>query len=812
MFYSYICTMEVTKIVINGIEISTLDKPIGLEAIKLSLDRDFQYSCVDTKIEAELRFYCASGKTELDAEYESKGVEATGYIEITDTCGNNAETYRFNLDFKKYNNLGDYTTIGLIDVNSLWKKDLDKEVNLTTLLPAIPDFYIRNLPLIYSYASENVYAKINQDTLNLEHTAAWIGGIPVLYNTSPPTTPPSAAPVPPNTIPFPPFGNITYYQDILHYIFPRVDVTRNDLENSDGLLMDYFNIEGPIPVKTMNFSDVSGTVTTITNGTYSQIEPEPVFQNNLSAGDFTINTFNDQLTLDLLDITSAKCQLAEINEIISIGKSYENPRYIMKNQLDITGRNINTTTPVTEILTYNKSISLTLEVKEQEKVWIYYEIVYKQIEDPLPTYDPVSGKWQYYPYNQIQFKNVSYWLSNTIDIEFKLTKDVKSTIVNASEIVPYHTKTKAYKGTDTLNEIFATDTNIADTNCFSDLWFSRGDFIRGKINTADFIVKPSDFFRELEKVVCCGLGYFYDTPTPEKRLMSVYDFYSDTLVPSQYQFLDTDIIDGIIEIAPFLSPYYKEINIGYSNSKDSPEDFCKQNNYSIDNDSESNYSKVSDFVASQYIITRALRLGTQDEELEFDNNIFILSGTSVASGATTYNVTLSQTTGYLEDSVYTLPTIDNGINRRYATVFNLFRHLYKWGFSLFNNKDILTAKKYEGNSIYDYEIRDLSGSVTPYYIGLNACKLPVAVDMVKVDRTIDNLLTDLIENAIYVPSQITFKTAKLSSLDLIAMRAHQYDLFKVSDGTNTYYGNLISANLEDDVTEIKLLRRFKDRP
>ena len=40
--------------------------------------------------------------------------------------------------------------------------------------------------------------------------------------------------------------------------------------------------------------------------------------------------------------------------------------------------------------------------------------------------------------------------------------------------------------------------------------------------------------------------------------------------------------------------------------------------------------------------------------------------------------------------------------------------------------------------------------------------------------------------------------------------AHQYDLFKVSDGTNTYYGNLISANLEDDVTEIKLLRRFKD--
>ena len=43
------------------------------------------------------------------------------------------------------------------------------------------------------------------------------------------------------------------------------------------------------------------------------------------------------------------------------------------------------------------------------------------------------------------------------------------------------------------------------------------------------------------------------------------------------------------------------------------------------------------------------------------------------------------------------------------------------------------------------------------------------------------------------------------------MRAHQYDLFSVTDGVNTYYGNLISANLdENDITEIKLLRRFKD--
>jgi hypothetical protein len=371
--------------------------------------------------------------------------------------------------------------------------------------------------------------------------------------------------------------------------------------------------------------------------------------------------------------------------------------------------------------------------------------------------------------------------------------------------VPYHTLVKAYYGQTILSTIFNCAQSFAQFQCYNDLWFSRGDLMRSKKNRADTIVKASDFFRELEKVVCCGLGYFYDTPTPQKKLMTVYDFYSDTLVPSQYQFSDSDLIDGIIEIAPFLAPYYKEINIGYSNNKDTPRDFCKQNSYSIDNDSDSNYSKVSEFIASQYIITKALRLGTQEETLEFDDNIFILSGGQLG----TYNATLSQTSGVLADTVLATPINGQGINRRYATVFNLFRHLYKWGFSLFADKDTLNAKKYEGNSIYDYAIQYLLGSPTPPYTALNVCKLPVS-ELAKVDKTIDNI-NDLIEKNIYVPSQITFKTAKLSSLDLIAMRAHQYDLFSVSDGVNTYYGNLISANLEDDVTEIKLLRRFKDQ-
>jgi hypothetical protein len=743
--------MEVTKIVINGIEITTIDKPIGLEVIKLSLDRDFQYSCVDTKIEAELKFYCASGKTELDAEYESKGVEATGYIEITDRCGTNAQTYRFNLDFKKYSNQGEFTTIGLIDVNSLWKKDLDKEFNLDTYANGTPtnfatDFYVRNLQIDYDYRSENVYALQDYDTTNTDH------------------------------------------RFVVQYIMPKVNTVKNELEDSDGLSMDYFVI-GQSTLRDQFINDVSGVTTFVGSVAFSGVEPQEVFHNKIDSGIFDITTVNTKATLEFIDISNINTTLRFVEEFICIGKKFSELRYIMCNQVSNNNIPIISTAPLTIVDTYNKTFTDSYFLDYDEKVWIFYRLNYNSIGTGSNTMD---------------FKKIQYTLENTVTAKYTVTKDTISTITSSSDVVPYHTLVKAYYGQTILSTIFNCAQSFAQFQCYNDLWFSRGDLMRSKKNRADTIVKASDFFRELEKVVCCGLGYFYDTPTPQKKLMTVYDFYSDTLVPSQYQFSDSDLIDGIIEIAPFLAPYYKEINIGYSNSKDSPKDFCKQNSYSVNNDSDSNYSKVSEFIASQYIITRALRLGSQEETLEFDDNIFILSGGQLG----TYNATLSQTSGVLADTVLATPINGQGINRRYATVFNLFRHLYKWGFSLFADKDTLNAKKYEGNSIYDYAIQYLLGSPTPPYTALNVCKLPVS-ELVKVDRTIDNI-NDLIEKNIYVPSQITFKTAKLSSLDLIAMRAHQYDLFSVSDGVNTYYGNLISANLEDDVTEIKLLRRFKD--
>jgi hypothetical protein len=752
--------MQVANLYINGSKVITKDEPILGEDIKLSLDRDFTYSCIDTKMNIEVKFYCASGKAEIDLAYEENGIEAFGEIEIVDDCGTLSQFFKFTLDFKSYKSNSEFTTLEIIDINSDWKSALNNEVNIGNYSE---DFYVRRLRLEYVYSSQNVYGNIEEDTINTEHSQP-----PIVH----------------------------------HFIMPRVDQTRNELENSNGLVMDYFIINNDT-IKIGEKNDTSNVTTTGQNIIYSETEPTPVFTNANFSGEFNYTSNNTSLTIDLSNNTTilALTELIEINEIIVIGQKYDNPRLVVQNQLDINTYVFSTNTPFISTPTFSKLFNRNFEVRDDESVWIYYHLKYNEIYVPFIVT----------PYNDLHFKSLKYQITNNINATFTVTNGTSSLISSVADIEPYHDKIKAFNGATIIDAIFGTDYNLCQTACFSDLWFSRGDYLRNKINVSDFIVRPLDFFTELEKVVCCGLGYFYvnNGSTPQKWLMSIYNFYTDALVPNKYIFNYNDIIDAEIKIEPFLSPYYKEIQIGYSKSKDNQNDLCKQNTYTIANKSESIYSKVSAFIASMFIITKALKLGTEDKDLEYDKNIFILSGTTISASPANYNVTLSQSSGFLADNVDLNPTNTNGINRRYATVFNLFRHLYKWGFSLFSNKDTLRVTKYIGSSIYDLEILDTSSlSTNPYYPGLSDCKLP-ALNFEKVDRTVDNMY-DIIQSNMYVPSVITFSTAKLSTFDLIAMRAFQYDLFQVSDGTNTYYGNLISANLVNDVTEIKLLRRFKN--
>ncbi len=793
--------MEVTELFINNTFVPITDKPIGLEVIKISLDRDFQFSCIDTKIEVELSFFCASGKTQIDNEFENKGVEGSGYVIIVDTCGSKNYSYKFILDFKTYKNQGDYTVLGLIEENSVWKNDLNKEINLTNIY-APEDFYVRNLPLTYEYHLEK--SEVSEKLQAVRTDLIW-------------------SPLPP------------FIVDRV-FLFQKAVTTKNELENGSELLTNivvggdtysYLSPANSVVASSASFATSWG------NTIMPTVEIEPLFENILDDGNITIVSSGDNGLSITMNDSEYAFQYGGLREHILIGTAYDNPRINMFYQMTggIMVAPITNFTPATytanyvtgsDTSNYNSAYTgLTgqeINVKKGEKVWHFYSFASQGISPASPT---IVNGILYAAGTRIHFinyKDIEIKIDRNIDIVFTLTKNVSNSISTVADIEPYHSKIKAYQGIEFLNYIFGTKYNICNTDCFNDLWFSRGDYVRSKVNLADFIVKPSDLFRELEKVVCCGLGYTYKSNTLGDRILgSVYDFYTDELVPSKYQFGYNDLIDNKIELAPFLAPYYKEIEIGYSNYKDNPSDFCKSNKYSVNNISDSIYSKISDIIASAYTITTAIRKGTEDSELEFDKNIFIFSGDTVSGGGSTYNVTLSQTSGFLQDNTIIQPSNFLGINRRYSTVFNLFRHLYKWGFSLFSDKDKMTVVKYEGNSIYDNSIRDTSTGMptTPApnkaanYFSLSSCFLPY-LKYGKFDKSLSNIYTDFFKKDIYIPTQITFKTGNLSSLDLIEMRANQYDLFSVSDGTNTYYGNLISANLQDDITEIKLLRRFKN--
>jgi hypothetical protein len=788
--------MQVANLFINGSIIITNDQPILGEDIKLSLDRDFTYSCVDTKMDIEVKFYCASGKTQIDLAYEEMGIDADGEIEIVDDCGNLFEFYKFKLDFKSYKSNSEFTTLGIIDLNSQWKNDLTQEKNLKDSIGDPSKFYIRNLPLSYKYESEYFNSKEISNS-NIISISQFIIVGPFI---------------------FPPSPNNNYYHIQIN---PENALTLNELEDGYQLFSNQvFNA-----TTTMGNSSLPGSWRKDTNGTiistsfsYTELEPQEIFENKLDDGVFNIETKSfTGLFFDLLGTSQYNSDFSFVHfiEHIAVGDKFENcvvyEHYLVDNILDYNG-GAGSFTDYNYTGTPNSiTNTISINVPKDYKVWIWYSYVVRDLVEvnfapgiPFPS-------WFVTRSINHRFDKYSININRSLTANFTIAKNTSNVISSIADIEPYHTETKAYNGSDLIGVVFGTDYNLCQTPCFVDLWFSRGDYLRNKVNVSDFIVKPSDFFAEFEKVVCCGLGYFYfnNGMPAEKRLMSVYDFYTDNVVPSQYIFNYPDLIDGEIKIDPFLSTNYKEIQIGYSNSKDTAEDVCKQNSYTIPNRSETIYSKVSDFIASMFIVTKALKIGTDDKELEFDKNIFILSGTTIPASPANYNVTLSQSAGFLADNVELSPTNTNGINRRYATVFNLFRHLYKWGFSLFSNKDTLRVVKYEGSSIYDLEILDSSGvSTNPYYPGLSDCKLP-ALNFEKVDRTVNNMY-DIIQSNMYVPSVLTFSTAKLSTFDLIAMRAFQYDLFQVSDGTNTYYGNLISANLVNDVTEIKLLRRFKN--
>jgi hypothetical protein len=116
----------------------TLDRdPIGWQEAVLRLKRDTEYHGVFKEYTFDLQFHCkGGGKTEIDADYDTKGIQANVTLSISYKCAEGddwVEIFDGKLDFSKYERTKDFTTVTIVrnDLSKLVMDRIDSKVDLT---------------------------------------------------------------------------------------------------------------------------------------------------------------------------------------------------------------------------------------------------------------------------------------------------------------------------------------------------------------------------------------------------------------------------------------------------------------------------------------------------------------------------------------------------------------------------------------------------------------------------------------------------------------------------------------------------------
>ena len=749
--------MQLVEIKINGNNVDFLDQPDGLQSTNIKFDRD-SFNGITIDIDTKLRFFCGSGKEQIDEEYENRYIDGIGQITLQEICNGQNITATFLLDFKLYKSNTDFTEVGLIEKNltNNFKDNLKNPIEIQNE----EDIYIRNLPLKYDFYSSKSTAFLKKSGDN------------------------------PNSL--------ELNQSRLFFI-PEFERNQSELEDinilDDGYVFDSNYHSNGIPNNRILFIDNSGNVTNTPQNwiPISEIEPSiPLFENVTKDGFISLKTDKKRF-INISAVcpnTPMEMSLWSLFEIIHIGRDFNNPRNYFRASLENYQGNPNFahrfeqgTSPNFSLepppylygdylldysdMYFNK-YGEKLEVKKGESVWVFYII----------NFHTQSANYPNIPHNfVVEYDTLNISIDRSVSIEFEHSAGVQNTITNTSNIESTHTQRVAYKGKEIAETLFnGLSSSLFDDPCYSDLFFTDGIRLRNKTNRNNLKLTPESFFDELEKITACGLGVFYNSNVGSLQLQPIEKFYTDTIS----KVITVDLIDDV-SIEPAFNMYYNKIEIGYNESKDTEKDIHRKNEYNIINKGASLYSKVTNYIASKYIISRALILNNGDQTEEYDNSIFLLSATNVNGK----NITLSQTSGFVNDGVFETPTETNGMNRKYASIYNLFRHFRKWGFGLWKSYTTL-----ENNSIYNKILQ-----------WNNQCGLPNT--QIEAHKTI--ISTDY-ETKTMIPEYITFQHV-MGIVEFWQMRNIWYDIIQVNMPNKTYYGNIVTAEYKDGIVNFKLIKR-----
>jgi hypothetical protein len=762
--------MQLVELNINGNNIDFLDQPDGLDKIQIGYDRDVPYNGFKVEAKVTLTFYCGSGYDALKSEYERAFVDGVGYLVISETCNNIETAFTFKLDFSKYKQTTETIQIGLVEDNAVGNlKDL---LEVEKEIPEVDaeDVYVRNLNIKYQYHAnkstlrERPYKEDGQ-LYAVDFDYRWNGSVTIFQS-----------------IPQPIFGVA---------INPRTDTTINELETGNTLTAETVQILGPNdyfrissgerielnPDRTIPIQYHIDLYVSVT-------EPTEIFKNELEDGILKIET-NGSTALGITSVggINFRGQILNFKEIITVGRRYESPKYTKITILS--GNTVKTQNPLGTGLTSIPLVNpltpflnniIELPIEKGDSLWIQYSFDLKTVNDIVGT-----------PVAVFQYNDIGIDINRTIDIEYITNKNVTNSVFNnMSDVESASTKISAYKASTIANELFVgIDYNELNEPKYDDLYLTRGDILRNKANRDKFKLTASKFFDNLEKMTGLGLGIFYDNSlNTTYRLATIEDFYTDNIFKT-YSLEYDDVTLTIAE-----NMLYKAIEIGYADFKDTNEELHGKNVYQIEGvqKGKATYQKVCEWIASKFIIKRALSLGSDSENNEYDNSLFIISLDS--DKATISDNRNTATIG--KDLVYEQNQAnDLGLNRKYSSLYNLKRHEYKWGFGIYKGKTNLNTEKNVNN------IKEIS-----YNDGIGYINLP-SFTRASNDITVNDI--DVQDD--FVPHYIDF-SVPMNITEFSNLRKNWYNTIQVNVDADTYYGNIVSADWSEGVCKYKLIGKI----
>ncbi len=754
--------MQLVELNINGVNIDFQDQPDGLDKVTIGYDRDTPYNGFKVEAKATLTFYCGSGYNALKAEYDRAFVDGIGYAVISETCNGIDTEFKFNLDFSKYKQTTETIQLALVEDNPVGNlKDL---LEVEKEIPEVDgvDVYVRNLDIDYFYhADKSIIKEIpyKEDgaAYGEDINFSFIGNLPIIFGCA---------------------------------LNPRTETTINELEDGNTLTAEtaqYLGTNDYIEITSGDrIEEIVGQPTTNPYPTsifVSGLEPQEIFRNELEAGIIKIET-NGSTALGITSVGGINFlgEILNFREIVVVGRKYETPRYTKVFQMS--GNFVKTQNPLatglTSIPLTNPSVpfamnSFELAIEKGDSVWIQYSFDLRVVWNPPRVY----LTWQY--------DDIGIDINRTIDIQYTTNKNTNTGVFNnMTEAEAGSTKISAYKASLIANELFPNiDYNELEEPKYNDLYITRGDILRNKSERDKFKLTPSKFFENLEKMSGLGLGVFYDNSLNlSYRLAVIEDFYTNNI----FQTYSLEYDDVTISIAENM--LYKAVEIGYNDFKETFEELHGKNVYQIEGvqKGKSTYSKICEWIASKYIIKKAINLGTSSDAKEYDKNLFIFSIDS--NGATISDNDPTATIGV--DLVYEQNTANTrGMNRKYSSLYNLKRHEYKWAFGLHKGKTNLDTQKNANNT------KEIS-----YDDGLGYIDLPTFAS-----ASNDITINDIDVEDKFVPQYIEF-SVPMSINEFSNLRKNWYDAIQVNVDNDMYFGNIVSADWSEGICKYKLIGRI----